>query len=292
MKRLVQVRYPQFSEVFEVNSEDDSLNVELKEIHDVFDDRNEYITLDLSTDYKASYSDFPFQYGDLVLIQAGNIFIVSAHLGENIHWLKFDSSQIISYLIKNPILDEIIPFVDEDNHIFLNSLMNDFIRNDYSFNEINKKIKYAKIAVLMSFLKDYLRVDYQRILLDETLLGDIEIENIPMSMRFSDKKILSVLKINNLSKVIIALDKNKEINIKYKFEEKVYFINNFDGANKVRLVLNENGLKYDYEVLPQKNYIFELGDKEYKIEFGSLSSYKVTGKVCVYNGDVRDLMIS
>lgn len=293
MKKSVQIKYTQFTETFDIKSDENgSLEIELKDISPELEKVSGSLVMDLSTNFREAYSDFPFVNGDLSVIQVDNVFIVSAHQGENIHWLKFDSSQIFSYLIKNPVLDEIIPYINEDQHIFLNSVLSDFVRNDYSFNDINKKIKFAKVAVLMAFIKDYLKGDFKRVILDETVLGDIDVDNIPMAFRFAEKQVLGVLKIENLTKIIVALEKNKDLETKFEFQEKVLFVNNLNNANKIRLSLDNHGKRFDYEVLPQKNYIFDIGDEEFTMELGHLIERKATGKVCVYNGDIRDLMIS
>lgn len=293
MKRSVQIKYTQFVEEFDVNIENSgALEVELKNIEFDLNKSLTSINLDLSTDFREAYSIFPFIDGDISVIQVGNVFIVSSHQGENIHWLKFDSSQIFSYLTKNPVFDEILPFIDEDQHIFLNSVLADCVRNDYSFNDINKKIKFAKVAVLMAFIKDYLKADFKRVILDETVLGDVDVDNIPMAFRFAEKHVLGVLKIDNLSKIIIALEKNRELDTKFEFQDKILFINNLDKTNRIHLKLQENEKKFEYEVLPQKNYIFDIGEQEFTMEFGDLIQKKANGKICVYSGDKRDLMIS
>jgi hypothetical protein len=292
MKKTVQINYSEFAEVFEVNIGDGSLDICLKKIISPKEDSKSDSTLNLASNIKTDYSGFPFKDGDLSIIQIHNVFIVSIHQNGHIHWLRFDTSEILSYLIKHDLFHDIIPYINEDSHLFLNSVLSDMIRSDYSFSDLNKKIKFAKSAILMGFIKDILNLDFRRVILDETVLGDVDIENIAMAFKFSGKKFLGLLKINNSSKVLLALEKDKHLDSHFEFDAEVFFINNFEQKEKFRLILGENGTAFDYEILPQKNYIFDLGQKVYNIDFGDIKNTTVSGKVTVYNGDERDLMIS
>jgi len=292
MKKTVQIKYSDFVEVLDVEMIGSELRVSLSEIVDKPQIGENNITLDFATDIREEYSIFPFESGDLSIIQIKNVFILSCHVGEKIHWVRFDSSQLISYLLKQDLTKSILPYINEDEHIFLNSVLSDFVRTDYSFSSLNKKVKFVKIAVLMNFVKDLLKMDFERVLLDETVLGDVEIENISLAFKYAEKKFLRLIKIDNLVKVILALEKENQIPTKFKFSAKSLLINLGDNTNKFDLKFEGQRSKYDYQVLPQKNYVFDLGDKEYALSTGDYRNILVSGKVFVFNGDERDLLIN
>ena len=132
MKKTVQVKYADFSEVFDVDLFKGNLDIELKNV--IYDnpDYDDILTLDLKSEVKKDYDVFSFETGDLLLIQIKNIVIVNYVTETKKYWVKFDSSQVLSYLFRTDILDHLLPFIDEDKDLFLNSVMSDFIRTDYS----------------------------------------------------------------------------------------------------------------------------------------------------------------
>jgi hypothetical protein len=132
---------------------------------------------------------------------------------------------------------------------------------------------------------------FVRVIFDETVLGDVDVDHIALSFRFAEQKFLKLTKISNLSKVIVVLEREGILPKGHKFQENVFFINNPSKGEKIKLVFGETGIKFDYQVLPTKNYIFDLGEKKYVMDVAGIYKENVTGKVFVYNGDERDLMI-
>lgn len=292
MKYTAQVIYPDFTEVFDVELEHKHLDIKLTEISEKPRKGKDILSLDLSSDIKTCYSDFPYEVGDLTIIQSRDTFVVSCFVNNDIKWLKFNSSDLIEYLFRRDVTKDILPYINEDKNILLNCFLSDIIRNDYSFSELNKKVKFLKVSVILSFIKDALSLKFKRIILDETVLGDVDVDHIALAFRFSEQKFLKLVKINNLSKIIVLLQKEDVLPKAYTFPEHVYFVNNPDDGNKLKLIFGETGIKFDYQVLPTKNYVFDLGEKKYIMNVGNLFKEEVRGKVFVYNGDERDLMIN
>lgn len=291
-KYLVQIKYPSFAELFESKVNGEELDIDLLKVVPNPSEDKDVITLDLSSSIRDNYSIFPVESGDLTLIQVHHNFIVSCHQGSQIHWLRFNSDHLFDHIYKEDLLEQIIPFVHEDKHIYLNSILADLCRNDFSYSEMNKKVKYAKVSILMDFIKKHLPMEYKRVILDETIMGDVEVENIPMAFRFSGMRFLELVKINNVSKVMMALEEAKIIDTKFKFQANAHFFNNEGASSDVHLVFGENGMKMDYQVMRSKNYIFDLGEKEYPVTFGDKFKVAMSGKFSIFGGDERDLMIN
>jgi regulation of enolase protein 1 (concanavalin A-like superfamily) len=292
MKYTAQVIYSDFTEVFEVDLEEKKLDIKLSQISERPLTDKDILTLDLNTDIKTSYSDFPFDAGDLTIIQSKDTFVVSCYVKGEIKWLKFTAADLIDYLFRNDITNQIIPYTSEDKALLLNAVLSDMVRNDFSFSDLNKKVKYVKVAVLLSFIHQALPFEFKRIILDETVLGDVDVDHIALAFRFSEQKFLKLIKINNLAKIIVLFEKNKVLPKGYTFVEHVFFINNPNHGEKLKLVFGDTGIKFDYQVLPTKNYVFDLGDKQYQMNVGNMFKENVKGKVFVFNGDERDLMVS
>jgi hypothetical protein len=291
MKYTVQILYPQFVEIFDVDLQEDKLDIQLGQVVHEPSKKKGIVTLDLSGDLKDSYSLFPFEDGDLAIIQIRNKYVVVDAKGGQIKWFRFSSSELLEYLFNHNVTARIFPYMKEDKEILLNSLLSDISRNDYSYNPLNRKIKHLKLSLLLSFIKDNITTEYKRLIFDETVLGDIEIDEVPLSLRFAGCNFTRATKINNVMKVLIALNKAKKIKQRPRFIDELFFVNNPNNGEKVKLIFGESGIKFDYQVMPQKNYIFELGDKDYSVNIGNTIREIVRGKVYVYNGDERDLMI-
>lgn len=291
MKYTAQVIYTDFTEVFDVELDHNKVEIKLSEILQSPHKADSILALDLSCDIKSSYSVFPYEPGDLAIIQVKNHFIVALHRGGDVSWLKFTSNDLLEHLLPNDVTKHILPYLQEDKHIALNSFLSDLIRNDFSFSDLNKKAKYLKVAALMSFIKEHLQQSYQRVILDETLLGDVDVEHIAIAFRFSGQKFLRLAKINNVSKILALLEREGILDKKFKFLEDAVFINNPNDGHEVKLVFSENNTKFDYKVMPSLNYRFDLKNKEYLMTAGNFIKERVRGKIFVYNGDERDLMI-
>lgn len=292
MRKTLQIRYCDFVEIFDVKITGSELKVSLLEITDKLYSGTDVITLDFVTDIEKGYSIFPFESGDLGIIQIKNFFILSAYIGSRIHWFRFDSSQVISFLLKQDLIRQIVPYIDEDEHLFINSILSDLVRTDYSFSSYNKKVKFTKLAVLMNFVKDSLNLDYERVILDETVLGDVDIENISIAFRFAGKKFIRLVKIDNLTKAILALEKEKLIYTKFKFTDRSVLINLGDNGDTCYVKFQGQESENNFQIFPKKNYVFDLGNKEYVLSIDDYKNILVRGKVFVFNGDERNFLIN
>lgn len=292
MKKTVQVKYADFSEIFDVDLFKGNIDIELKNVIYENADYADILTLDLKSEVKKDYDVFSFETGDLLLIQIKNIFIVNYVTDTKKYWVKFDSSQVLSYLFRTDILDHLLPFIDEDKDLFLNSVLSDFIRNDYSYSLFNKKIKYVKVSILSKMISELFKFDFSRFIFDETILGDVDIADIIMSLRFADKKIISACKIDSLAKIMTLLEKEKVIDTKFRFINSNYLINSFGNAHKTVIRFSNTKNQYEYDLNPGENYIFDLGNIDYEMQIPHDNLQRIVrGKVSLFNGDERDLMI-
>lgn len=264
-----QVVYPDFAEIFEVMVKRENLDVKLLEVSKKRTDTENILTLDLSESIKRDYSVFPFKDGDLVLIQVKNVFILSGHKDKDTFWMKFEAQEIFDYIFENPLVDAVFSSLGETKNILLNSTLSDFIRNDYSYSDLNKRVKYAKVSILMQFINSHLEDrKFSRIILDETLLGDIEIDHVATAFRYLDTEFIGLIKINNIVKIISLLERDKIIDSQFNLVEDAFFINKLNERESVHLVFTESGVKFNYQVEPNKNYVFELGEREFTISIG------------------------
>lgn len=291
MKYTAQVIYPQFAEIFDVTLSDNNLDIQLANLAQESVERKGILSLDLSKEVKDDYSVFPYEDGDLIIVQSKNCFFIGSKVEGELNWYRFGSTQLIEYLFIHNVTNHIFPYMKEDKDILLNGLLCDFVRNDFSYNKLNKKIKFLKVAVLLDFITKNITKDYHRIIFDETVLGDVEIGDIPLSLRFSQGTIIRAAKVNNVMKVMTLLHMTKKVDHEPRFLEDVFFVNTPNNGEKVKFIFGESGVKFDYQVLPLKNYVFDLGGKDYTLNIGNSIKETVRGKVYVYNGDERDLMI-
>ena len=98
MKYSAQVIYTDFIELFDINIDDNNLDIKLSNISGSKHQLNTDLILDLSSNVKESYSVFPYEIGDLAIIQIGNTFVLVNHTSTGDNWYKFNSDQITKYL--------------------------------------------------------------------------------------------------------------------------------------------------------------------------------------------------
>ena len=77
MKHHVQIKYPNFAEIFEAKIDGDNIDIDLLEVLPKSKSSDDYVNFDLATSIRENYSNFPFESGDLTLIQSSNFFIIS-----------------------------------------------------------------------------------------------------------------------------------------------------------------------------------------------------------------------
>ncbi len=291
MKYTAQVIYPEFVELFNVELNGNNLDVKLDRVISAPSDSRDILTLDLAHDVKQNYSAFPLEDGDLLIIQLRNHFVIANFLNGEKKWYRFSAEDVLEYLLTNDVTQDVIPFVKEDKFVLLNAVLSDLVRNDFSYSALNKRVKHLKVHTLVSFIKDNIHAAYTRVILDETVLGDVDIEHVVMAFRKHEEKFVRLVKINNVAKILVLLEKEKVLPKHFAFIDDVSFINNPKQGETVKLIFGENSMKFDYQVMPSKNYIFDLSNKEYALTIGHDYKVSVRGKVFVYNGDERDLMI-
>ncbi|GIW57542.1 MAG: hypothetical protein KatS3mg083_487 [Candidatus Dojkabacteria bacterium] len=293
MKYTVHIRYSDFTEVFDADILKSRVNIELKNILLCSKSANakcDYL-LDL-TSIKKGYRIFTLDPGDIVVIQQKNNFIFKYRAHDRVYLSQVNASQIISYLSQHNQLNDILPYVNDDKDLFLNALLSDFIRNDYSYSDYNKRIKYAKLGIICGFMSNFLNFDIQRIIWDESVLGDIEIEDVALALHFFDKRLVYTSKIDNVAKILALLASANVIQEKFTFRNNNLIINTLNYKTRFNIVFRSKAHNAQYEILPCSNYIFELGENTYEMHFRAATIQKlVTGNVYVYNGDLQDWMI-
>ncbi len=293
MKYTVHIRYSDFTEVFEADILKGRVNIELKNI--LLSSSSLSIKSDFLLDFtriKNAYEIFPLDPGDIVVVQQKNNFIFRYCDDDRVYWAQVNASQIISYLSQHSQLNEILPYVNDDKDLFLNALLSDFIRNDYSYSDYNKCIKYAKLGIISGFMSNFLNFDIQRIIWDESVLGDIEIDDVALALHFFGKRLVYTSKIDNVAKILTLLVHANVINEKFTFKNNNLIINTLNYQTRFNIGFKNKSHYVHYDILPYSNYIFELGENAYELYFRSGEIHKtVTGNVYVYNGDLQDWMI-
>lgn len=296
MKHNVYVKYPDFVEHFEVDIFKNNVLYELVNVISTFKLSRKPLlaklrgmVLDLSLEPNKAYSIFPFDNGDLIIIQRDQAVFLGFKGESDIEWTKINVIDLIFFVSKFDKFNYYLDFVREDRVIFLNSLLNDFYRNDYSASFFNKEIKYFKICAISLYISHNLGLKkINRIILDQTLLGDIDIHDIAMSFRFLELDFLSVYKITNDDKITLILNEKGLIDANLLFKSSCFVINRPD-ARLINFVNFNNKLEYKLDV--DENYVFDIGDDAYELIINQELFYKVKGVVYLYNGNDKDLMI-
>jgi hypothetical protein len=292
MKHKVLIKYPDLEELFDVILEDNKFSLELREINFCDLKRpNISAELDFSVEATKVYSLFHFKHKDLIIAQQKGNILIGVAKEKNINWYELSSNQIISFIIKSSILDNILPYIKEDKAILTNCILSDFIRNDYSYNEINKLVKFTKVAVITSFIEQYLKYDFDRIIIDESFLGDIDVENVLLSFHFLKSEFLHIAKIDNSRKILLALYKNKLIQHPPKVKNEAVLIN-YQNAVEAEIKLKfVDGNEYKQNIVKFKNYIFDTKNQNFDLEINKKLFNDCSGTLAIFNLDERDLMI-
>lgn len=292
MKHTAHINYPNFIEVYDIVLTGQKLDIRLDRIEHEFSKLTGKTMFDFCDidSVKSNYSYLGFQTGDCVVQQLEHGILIGI-FSDTLQFVQIDTSDILQFIFDTNIFEEILPGIREDKEILINACLSDFIQNDFSYNRLNRKVKYLKIAVIVSYLKDILKTAYTKIILDETVLGDIEIEEIATCLRFSEITYLRAAKVNNIIKALMYLYKEGQITQKPILPDNLFILTNPNKGQKVKLVFGEDGLKFDYQINQKKNYKFEFNEKQYQMIIGGLMKEQVTGHLFVYNGDKNDLMI-
>ncbi|BDQ04733.1 MAG: hypothetical protein KatS3mg084_0251 [Candidatus Dojkabacteria bacterium] len=292
MKYTVQIKYKDFIEVFDVDILKGRVNIELKNIlPSVRSSFQTHYILDLSN-IRSGYKVFPLDVGDILIIQDRNNIIFEYCSADQVYWCNVSASQIISYISQHNVLNEILPYVNDDQDLFLNALLSDFIRNDYSYSDYNKHIKYAKVGILSGFIRNFLDFDIKRLIWDESVLGDVEIEDIALALHFSERQFVYTTKVDNLAKILVLLEHENIIQEKFTFKNNNLVINTSDYNKRFNIIFRNASNNVQYDIPPVSNYMFELGESNYEMYFkGGSISKMVTGNVYIYNGDIQDWFI-
>ncbi len=292
MQYTAQIIHSQFTEVFNVLLEEDSLDIHLQEVLPHPRNTQEHVTLDLSGTVRESYNVFPYEEGDLSLIQFEKIVVLAHCTSQGMHWVRTGTQEIIEFILeKSSTVQALMRYMQEDEQILLNSLLADVIRNDYSYSDLNKKVKYLKVAILHMFLREKLQLEFRRVILDETIIGDIDVDQIALAHRYSQVPFLEIVKIDNVTKIIILLEQEGILQSQYRFAPRTCLLTTPKQGEKFKLLFRSDGEKSDYPIHAGRNYVFDLDEKIFHMNIDNLFTTDVTGKVFVYNGDDRDLML-
>lgn len=295
MKYRVLVKYNYFIEEFDVDIFKNKLTFELINVlplsKKLFELHNGGILLDFTK--LSSYEELNFIDGDLLVLQNPNFIILGLYKNKIINWHKFKIKDIFDFLVSS--VDNFIFFNDKidnfDTDLVINSLFNDFIRNDFSSSDFNKRIKYFKVAIIGSFVNKYLNLnnDIKRIVFDQTILGEINIKDIALSIRFFNKDLVSTYKISHKDKILIALCKKGILEASTILDNSCFVVNK-PNTSVVSFINAKHKLQYDLN--QNENYVFDVGNDFYEMIFDNDLFYEnVTGLVYLYNGNIYDLLI-
>lgn len=288
MNKNILLKYKHYSEFFDVKINENHIEIALIGFRPDMKDID--YMYDFASDIEMGYSILPFKDGDLSIIQYDHYFVVSYHNEDKIHWMKFDATQLISYISRKDIINKVLPFLEEDNSILVNGLFSDLIRTDYSYSNLNKKIKFLKLSAILSYIKEYITVGVKRILVDETVLGDVEVKNIVMAFRYFDQKLLNIVKIDSTIKIMKILEKNDVLMGINDFDEGINLLVCSDIKSDLKTIFRSTQKEFSYNIAKGKNYIFELASGTYDVILGN-DCFKAKHLFGVYGGDERDLMI-
>lgn len=294
MKYRVFVKYHHFIEEFDVDIFKNKLTFELINVlplsKSLFKLHNASgILLDFTK--LSSYEELNFSEGDLLVLQNPNFIILGLYKNKIIKWHKFKIKDIFDFLVNS--VDNFIFFNDKfdnfDTDLVINSLFNDFIRNDFSSSDFNKRVKYLKVAIIGSFVNKYLNIDFKRIIFDQTILGEINIKDIALSIRFFNKDLVSTYKMSHKDKILIALYKRGILEGNVTLDNSCFVVNK-PNTNMVSFINAKHKLQYDLN--QNENYVFDIGNDFYEMIFDNDVFYEnVTGLVYLYNGNIHDLLI-
>lgn len=295
MKYRVCVKYNYFIEEFDVDIFKNKLTFELINVLPLSKKSSELhnksgILLDFTK--LSSYEELNFSDGDLLVLQNPNFIILGVYKNKIIKWHKIKIKDIFDFLVGS--VDNFIFFNNKfdnfDTDLLINSLFNDFIRNDFSSSDFNKRIKYLKVAIIGSFVNKYFsNIDIKRIIFDQTMLGEINIKDIALSIRFFNKDLVSTYKISHRDKILMALYKKGILNLNVTLDD-LCFVVNKPNTNMVSFINAKHKLQYDLN--QNENYVFDIGNDFYEIIFDNDVFYQnVTGLVYLYNGNIYDLLI-
>lgn len=298
--------YTSFSEVFEVNLQDNFIDINLSKIliNTTVSDTEENLliklnnqfdyVIDFNLNYKSTYLSFPWNKNRLFLYQKKNKF----HFFKQdnfLHEFTLSSKELVEYILNNQdFLHKFVKVTNEDATILINSFFNDYVQNDYSANELNRKIKYLKLFYLLNCFNHIFpkAFDGNEIVTDETVLGDFPVSDLALSFASLKKPFLKVAKIDNFSKIVNFFCNSGIINNKqYDFHFDTYVLNTVDLAGKGTLIFRSQNKRFDYSLVKGKNYYFALDTERYDLSISNKYNYEVQSNVFVYNGDEKDFLL-
>lgn len=289
-KCILRLRFFNYTEEFDVVLDDsNNLSYSLRNYYFSFDvekkssNSNEIDNIyyfDFSINLK-NYKDlFGFLPGDLVLFQFRNYVVL--YIKDKDLFVKVSLSEIIQNELTTLLLPNLISKSNEDKQILINSVLNDFIINDYSNSQLNREVKYLKLALILNYLKKFIPEDILRIVIDDSLIGDVDVFNIIETFQFLSLKKIKVATIDTLVRIAKVLEYYGVIQTKIDIPTKGIFIDNVRGVVSDTLVIEDkNGARVTYTVIPGKNYTFDLSNQTYTINFGNMRLHSVIGKIFV-----------
>lgn len=289
MNLAAQIISPFFAEVFNIRIDGESLDISLVEIESSPLSNSRILTLDLTRNITEILASFPFNKNDLFIDQIEDLFLIGIK-DDEINWYKVDAQKIINYCLEYSSFTNEIKKFGEDENLLINSVFSDLLRNDYSVSDFNKKVKYMKLSLILSYISSFLPVKAGRLIVDENFLGDIEIEDLGYSFKnFSCSKYFEVVKLDGIWKTLVLLEKEGVINRTIEFKPTLTFVNNFYDGKKYRIFFTSTDKKIDYIIDSNHNYVFDLEGEEIELDIQNDFKSNVNSLITFYNNDEREV---
>ncbi len=290
LKCVLALHFFNYTEEFDVVLDDsNNLSYSLRNYYFSFDvgkkledsnETNSTYYFDFSINLK-NYKDlFGFLPGDLVLFQFRNYIVL--YIKDKDMFVKVSFSEILQNELTELLLPILVSKSNEDKQILINSVLNDFIINDYSNSQLNKEVKYIKLALILNYLKKFIPDDILRIVIDDSLIGDVNVFDIIEVLQVLNFKKVKIATIETLIRIAKVLEYYGFIQTKIDIPTKGIFIDNVRGAVSDTLIIEDkNGARLTYTVIPGKNYTFDLSNQTYTINFGNMRLHGVIGNIFV-----------
>ncbi|MCX8035390.1 MAG: hypothetical protein N3A71_03920 [Candidatus Dojkabacteria bacterium] len=288
-KCVLTLSFFNYTEEFDVVLDDsNNLSYSLRNYYFSFDvgkkiknsDNIDNIHFDFSISLENYKNLFGFLPGDLVIFQFRNYIVL--YIKDKDFFVKVSFSEILQNELTALLLPKLISRSNEDKQILINSALNDFIINDYSNSQLNKEVKYIKLALILNYLKRFIPDDILRIVIDDSLIGDVDVFDVIEVFQFLNFKKIKVATIDTLVRIAKVLEYHGVIQTKIDIPTKGIFIDNvYSGVSDTLVIEDKNGARVTYTVIPGKNYTFDLSNQTYTINFGNMRLHSVIGKIFV-----------
>lgn len=298
------IKYDDFLEVLDLDLREGFVDISVSEI--IYDSSRisnllsrkaegvKDFLIDFSSNWEETYLAY-MEKGRTVLVVQKNSCIYCFINSKVPVKIKVSSRNLIDLVITNKeIVKNLSKKYNEDYSILISALINDFNRNDYAVSDLNRLVKFLKLF----FISKYLRENYSIIqeiegfITDETLIGDIDISNLAMSLSELRVKLLEFGVLERFDKVlkrVSELDLLGKRRYHYKFKHSL--VNFYEKNYKGNLFFRNENKHFNYTLDTQKNYRFDFNDEQFELSIGKENLAQVNEVLFIYNGDVNDPMI-